>query len=243
MLLRKSSSGKVNALWQLGQVVNSCPKWAKESKLKRLSVCVCAKEKRSRELEVIEKTATARWLGKSKEKLLIFISDKNAGVGTKKSSSASLRYLQTALNSMRLHANTYRTHTHTYIYLYRVQSVLSIYIYILIPRIFLCAFDAQHKLTLQTFCGLKSAASGNLSMASECNTPHPPPLGRVWGVASIVLNSYKAALNAPSCLSASLLAACHLNSSSIELVTRFLSCFSPCCGKVRENILMKTQNL
>lgn len=78
---------------------------------------MCAKEKRSRELEVIEKTATARWLGKSKEKLLIFISDKNAGVGTKKSSSASLRYLQTALNSMRLHANTYRTHTHTHIFI------------------------------------------------------------------------------------------------------------------------------
>lgn len=103
---------------------------------------------------------------------------------------------------------TEHTHTHTHIYLYRVQSMLSIYIYILVPRIFLCAFDAQHKLTLQTFCGLKSAASGTLSMASECNTLPPPPLGRVWGVASIVLNSYKAALNAPSCLSICLVACC-----------------------------------
>lgn len=125
----------------------------------------------------------------------------------------------------------YVQNTHTHIYIYIEYRACSLYIYILIPRIFLCAFDAQHKLTLQTFCGLKSAASGTLSMASECNTPHPPPLGRVWGVASIVLNSYKAALKAPSCLSASLLATCHLNSSSIELVTRFLSCFSPSCGK------------
>lgn len=87
-MTRKSKSGKVNALRD--QLVN------KMRESKAFKKCVCETQgnwwegvpsRRLRKLPVLA--------GQIKGKLLIFISEKNAGVGTKKSSSSSSSSLST----------------------------------------------------------------------------------------------------------------------------------------------------
>lgn len=163
---RKSSSGKVNALCQLAPSWQQLPKWEKAKTLE----CVCGRRRREW-LEVIEKTATARSLGKSKENCWFSYQTKMPALAQKnhhRRRFAIYRRHSIQWDCMQIHIDRH-TNKHTYIYIYIVW-----YIYILVLAICLCAFDAQHKLTLQTFCGLKSAASGTLSMASKCAMPALP---------------------------------------------------------------------
>lgn len=166
---------------------NLSTKWEKAKRLR--SVCETqgkwwegVPSRRLRKLPVLA--------GQIKGKLLIFISEKNAGVGTKKI------IIVVVVAIYRRHSiewDCMQIRTDTYIYIYipiYIERANTLYIQTLEPpsncnvyAIYLCAFDAKHKLTLQTFCGLKSAASGTLSMGqSETGKERCRGVSEVWQV-------------------------------------------------------------
>lgn len=128
-------------------------------------------------------------LGKSKENCWFSYQRKMPALAQKKSSS-SLSSLSTDGTQLNETACKYvQIRIYTYISLY-IERANTLYIQTLEPpsncnvyAIFLCAFDAKHKLTLQTFCGLKSVASGTLSMGqSETGKERCRGVSEVWQV-------------------------------------------------------------